>query len=214
MIALIDYGISNLRSVQKAFEHLGASVTLVDTPEMVAKAERLILPGVGAFPAGMKGLQERGLIEPIKQAARAGKPLIGICLGMQLLFDSSDEMGETQGLGLLTGHVTKIKMQEIAETQSALRISHSTLKIPHMGWNQLDLVSDHPLVRGLASGSYAYFVHSYAVYPEQRDIVLATTDYGGPFAAIVGRGNVCGLQFHPEKSQAVGLRLLENFLEM
>ena len=214
MIALIDYGISNLRSVQKAFEHLGASVTLVDTPEMVAKAERLILPGVGAFPAGMKGLQERGLIEPIKQAARAGKPLIGICLGMQLLFESSDEMGETQGLGLLTGHVTKIKMQETAEAKSALRISHSTLKIPHMGWNQLDLVSDHPLMRGLASGSYAYFVHSYAVYPERRDIVLATTDYGGPFAAIVGRGNVCGLQFHPEKSQAVGLRLLENFLEM
>jgi glutamine amidotransferase len=164
----------------------------------LAQAERLILPGVGAFPAGMRGLQERGLIEPIKQAVRDGKPLIGICLGMQLLFESSDEMGDTQGLGLLPGRVT--------------RIFGSGLKVPHMGWNQLDVVRDHPLVSDLASGSYAYFVHSYAIYPEDQDIVLATTDYGDPFASIVGRGSVCGLQFHPEKSQAVGLKLLRNFL--
>jgi imidazole glycerol-phosphate synthase subunit HisH len=200
MIALIDYGISNLRSVQKAFEHLATEVTLVDTPDRLAQADRLILPGVGAFPAGMKGLQERGLIEPIKQAAREGKPLIGICLGMQLLFDSSDEMGATAGLGLLPGKVT--------------RMAGSGLKVPHMGWNQLDVVREHPLVRELVSGSYAYFVHSYAIYPEQHDIVLATTEYGGPFASIVGRGNVCGLQFHPEKSQAVGLKLLRNFLSL
>jgi glutamine amidotransferase len=200
MIALVDYGISNLRSVQKAFEHLDTEVTLVDTPDRLAQAERLILPGVGAFPAGMKGLHERGLVEPIKQAVRAGKPVIGICLGMQLLFEASDEMGETQGLGLLPGRVT--------------RIVGSSLKVPHMGWNQLDVVHDHPLVRDLAAGSYAYFVHSYAVYPEDHNIVLATTDYGGPFASIVGRGNVCGLQFHPEKSQAIGLQLLRNFLEM
>jgi imidazole glycerol-phosphate synthase subunit HisH len=200
MIALIDYGISNLRSVQKAFEHLDTAVTLVDTPERLAQAERLILPGVGAFPAGMKGLQERGLIEPIKQAMGEGKPLIGICLGMQLLFESSDEMGETQGLGILPGKVT--------------RMAGSGLKVPHMGWNQLDVVRDHPLVRDLVSGSYAYFVHSYAIYPEDQTIVLATTEYGGPFASIVGRGNVCGLQFHPEKSQAVGLKLLRNFLSL
>lgn len=200
MIALIDYGISNLRSVQKAFEHLDMEVTLVDTPDRLAQAERLILPGVGAFPAGMKGLQERGLVESIKQAARDGKPLMGICLGMQLLFESSDEMGKTEGLGLLPGHVT--------------RMSGRGLKIPHMGWNQLDVVRDHPLVHDLVSGSYAYFVHSYAIYPEDQGIVLATTDYGTPFASIVGRGKVCGLQFHPEKSQAVGLRLLRNFLEM
>jgi glutamine amidotransferase len=200
MIALVDYGISNLRSVQKAFEHLDTEVTLVDTPDRLAQAERLILPGVGAFPAGMKGLHERGLVEPIKQAVRAGKPVIGICLGMQLLFEASDEMGETQGLGLLPGRVT--------------RIVGSSLKVPHMGWNQLDVVREHPLVRDLAAGSYAYFVHSYAVYPEDHNIVLATTDYGGPFASIVGRGNVCGLQFHPEKSQAIGLQLLRNFLEM
>jgi imidazole glycerol-phosphate synthase subunit HisH len=210
MIALIDYGISNLRSVQKAFEHLDTAVTLVDTPDRLAQADRLILPGVGAFPAGMKGLQERGLIDPIKQAARNGKPLIGICLGMQLLFESSDEMGETEGLGLLPGRVAKIKMQE----DHAPRTTQPALKIPHVGWNQLDVVRDHPLVRELVSGSYAYFVHSYAIYPEDQSIVLATTDYGGPFASIVGRGKVCGLQFHPEKSQAVGLRLLKNFLEM
>lgn len=206
MIALVDYGISNLRSVQKAFEHLGTQVTLVDAPDRLAQADRLILPGVGAFPAGMKGLQERGLSEPIKQAVRDGKPLIGICLGMQLLFESSDEMGETAGLGLLPGVVMKIKMQDAGGHP------HPALKIPHMGWNQLDVVRDHPLVRDLASGSYAYFVHSYAIYPEDQSIVLATTDYGGPFASIVGRGKVCGLQFHPEKSQVVGLKLLSNFL--
>jgi glutamine amidotransferase len=200
MIALIDYGISNLRSVQKAFEHLDTEVTLVETPDRLAQADRLILPGVGAFPAGMRGLQERGLIEPIKQAARDGKPLIGICLGMQLLFESSDEMGETAGLGLLPGRVT--------------RIVGSSLKVPHMGWNQLDVVRDHPLVRDLVSGAYAYFVHSYAIYPDDHSIVLATTDYGSPFASIAGRGQVCGLQFHPEKSQAVGLQLLKNFLEL
>ena len=205
MIALIDYGISNLRSVQKAFEHLDTEVTLVDTPDRLTQADRLILPGVGAFPAGMKGLQERGLIEPIKQAVHEGKPLIGICLGMQLLFESSDEMGETQGLALLPGKVTRLGGQS--------SVVHG-LKVPHMGWNQLDAVCEHPLVRDLVSGSYAYFVHSYAVYPEQHDIVLATTEYGGPFASIVGRNKVCGLQFHPEKSQAVGLKLLRNFLSL
>jgi imidazole glycerol-phosphate synthase subunit HisH len=205
MIALIDYGISNLRSVQKAFEHLDTAVTLVDTPDQLAQAERLILPGVGAFPAGMKGLQERGLIEPIKQAVRAGKPLIGICLGMQLLFESSDEMGETEGLNLLPGKVTRL-----GGSSSVVR----GLKVPHMGWNQLDAVREHSLVHDLVSGSYAYFVHSYAIYPEDESIVLATTDYGEPFASIVGCGSVCGLQFHPEKSQAVGLKLLRNFLKL
>ena len=218
MIALIDYGISNLRSVQKAFAHLGVDVTLIDTPDQLAQADRLILPGVGAFRAGMGGLRARGLIEPIKQAVAAGKPLIGICLGMQLLFESSDELGDNVGLGLLPGRVTKIKMQnarsEMQESDPSLLITRHSLKIPHMGWNQLDLVREHPLVNGVESGVYAYFVHSYAVYPVQRDIVIATTDYGGPFASIVGRGTICGLQFHPEKSQAVGLKLLQNFLEM
>ena len=225
MIALIDYGISNLRSVQKACEQLGVEVTLAGTPAQLAQAERLILPGVGAFRAGMDGLRVRGLIEPIQQAVCTGKPLLGICLGMQLLFDASAELGDTAGLGLLPGQVTKIKMQDAGGTRqetshSSLVTHHSSLvtrhalKIPHMGWNQLDLVRNHPLVRGLETGTYAYFVHSYAVYPEDNRIVIATTDYGGPFASIVGRGPLCGVQFHPEKSQAVGLRLLQNFLEM
>ena len=214
MIALIDYGISNLRSVQKAFAHLGVEVTLVDTPDQLLKADRLFLPGVGAFPAGMDGLRARGLIEPIQQAIRGGKPLLGICLGMQLLFESSDEMGDTHGLALLPGHVTKLKMQDAARSDSASHIPHSALKIPHMGWNQIDIVRPHPLLHGVPTGAYAYFVHSYAPYPDQSDVVLATTDYGGAFASIVGRGNVCGLQFHPEKSQAVGLQMLRNFLEM
>jgi len=228
MIALIDYGISNLRSVQKAFEHLGVEVTLVDTPDHLLKAARLILPGVGAFPAGMDGLRTRGLIEPIKRAVRDGQPLLGICLGMQLLFESSDEMGDTHGLALLPGLVTKLKMQDAwgkgygargtapdaARSDSASRIPHSALKIPHMGWNQIDIVRRHPLLRGVPTSAYAYFVHSYAPYPDQSDVVLATTDYGGPFASVVGSGNVCGLQFHPEKSQAVGLQMLKNFLEM
>ncbi len=228
MIALIDYGISNLRSVQKAFEHLGVEVALVDTPDQLHKVDRLILPGVGAFPAGMAGLRTRGLIEPIMQSAHEGKPLLGICLGMQLLFESSDEMGDTPGLGLLPGYVTKLKTQDAqgprqdvedrrqdaARSDSAFGTPQSTLKIPHMGWNQIDIVRPHPLLHHVASGAYAYFVHSYAVYPEQSDIVLATTDYGRPFASVVGSGNVCGLQFHPEKSQAVGLQMLKNFLEM
>ncbi|CAG0991384.1 glutamine amidotransferase [Anaerolineae bacterium] len=218
MIALIDYGISNLRSVQKAFAHLGVEVTLIDAPDQLAQADRLILPGVGAFRAGMDGLRSRGLIEPIRSAVAKGTPLIGICLGMQLLFESSDELGDTVGLGLLPGHVTRIKMQDASsrmqEIDHAPRTTQHVLKIPHMGWNQLDLVREHRLVTDIESGAYAYFVHSYAVYPEQRDIVIATTEYGGPFASIVGRGNICGLQFHPEKSQAVGLKLLENFLTL
>ena len=199
-VTILDYGLGNIHSIANALRACDALPTLSADPEAVAKADRLILPGVGAFPAGMKGLQERGLVEPLKQAAREGKPLIGICLGMQLLFESSDEMGKTAGLGLLPGRVT--------------RIAGNGLKVPHMGWNQLDVVRDHLLVSDLIPGSYAYFVHSYAIYPEDQTIVLATTDYGGPFASIVGRSNVCGLQFHPEKSQAVGLKLLRNFLNL
>jgi glutamine amidotransferase len=140
---------------------------------------------------------------------------------MQLLFESSDEMSDTHGLGLLSGHVTKLKMldargmeQDATRSDSAFRIPQSPLKIPHMGWNQIDIVRHHPLLRDVSPGAYAYFVHSYAVYPDRSEIVLATTDYGGPFASVVGSGSVCGLQFHPEKSQAVGLQMLRNFLEM
>jgi glutamine amidotransferase len=133
---------------------------------------------------------------------------------MQLLFESSDEMGDTHGLALLPGRVTKLKTQDAAPPDSTFRNPTFAFKIPHMGWNQIDIVRQHPLLRGVPTGAYAYFVHSYAPYPDQPEVVLATTDYGGAFASIVGRGNVCGLQFHPEKSQAVGMHMLRNFLEM
>jgi glutamine amidotransferase len=193
MIVLIDYGLGNLRSVQKAFEHLGTQITLTSDPEQVARADKLILPGVGAFSAGMAGLRQRGLIEPIKQAVRAGVPFIGICLGMQLLFDESEEVG------LLSGQVVLMQGKG--------------LQVPHMGWNQIQPVRDSLLLRGVAPGAYAYFVHSYICMPAEAGIVLATSDYGGEFASVVGAGNVWGIQFHPEKSQRTGLQVLRNFVE-
>ena len=203
MIALIDYGLGNLRSVQKAFEHLGVPVTLTQDPEQVANADKLILPGVGAFSAGMEGLRQRGLIEPIRQAVQAGAPFIGICLGMQLLFDESEEVGQgfqpENGLGLLAGRVVLLQGE--------------SLQVPHMGWNQIQPVRDSPLLRGIAPGAYAYFVHSYICEPADEETVLATTDYGPAFASVVGKSNVWGIQFHPEKSQQTGLRVLQNFIE-
>jgi glutamine amidotransferase len=203
MIALIDYGISNLRSVQKAFEHLGTEASLTSDPEAVMRADKLVLPGVGAFIAGMQGLRRRGLIEPVKQRVRAGVPLIGICLGMQLLFDESDEVepgaSPEAGLGVVPGRVVKLQGQGV--------------HIPHMGWNQLESLRESPLMRGIASGSYVYFVHSYICAPADPNRILATTDYGQDFASVVGAGNIFGIQFHPEKSQQVGLQILQNFIE-
>lgn len=198
MIALIDYGINNLRSVEKACERVGADVTLAAHPEAIARADKLILPGVGAYRAGMLALESRGLIEPIREAARRGVPLLGICLGMQLLFDESEEMELTRGLGVIPGRV--------------VRIEGEGLKVPHMGWNQLRLLAPSFLLRGVPDGAYAYFVHSYAAAPAQPEAVLATVDHGAPFPAVVASGNVFGIQFHPEKSQSVGLAILRNFL--
>ena len=202
MIALIDYGISNLRSVQKAFEHLGAQVTLTSEPGQVIRADKLILPGVGAFSAGMDGLRLRHLIEPIQQQVQAGVPLIGICLGMQLLFRESEEVAQgappEPGLGLLAGRVVRLRGEG--------------LHVPHMGWNQLHPLRDSALLRGVEPGAYAYFVHSYVCEPADANVILATTDYGQDFASVVGAGNVWGIQFHPEKSQQTGLQVLRNFI--
>lgn len=200
MIAIVDYGAGNLRSVTNSLRHVGADVYVTDDPTKLADAAKIVLPGVGAFGAGMAALRTSGFIEPILREAEAGKPLIGICLGMQYLFDESEEMGIHPGLGLLPGRVVKF-------TDAAVP------RIPHIGWNQLHLQREHPLLAGVADGDYAYFVHSYYVAPASDDVVLASTDYGLQYASIVGKDNMVGIQCHPEKSQAVGLRFLQNFVE-
>jgi len=201
MLAVIDYGAGNLRSVVHALNHLGVQdMHLVHTPQDLAGADKIILPGVGAFGAGMNQLHEQNLVQPLLDALRAGVPYLGICLGMQFLFERSDEMGDHAGLGLLPGHVTRFP---------------TTLpyKVPHMGWNQLDVQRPTPLLAGIPADTSVYFVHSYYCVPADSADVVATVDYGIPFTAVVQRDNLFGVQFHPEKSQRTGLRILSNFLE-
>ncbi len=206
MLLLIDYGIGNLRSVQKALEAVGAEVALSDDPGAIAVAKKLILPGVGAFGDGLEGLRARGMIEPLREAAGRGVPLLGICLGMQLLFEGSEESPGVRGLGLLPGTVRRFP--------PGLRDSQGMrLKVPHTGWNQIQPRRAHPLLANLEAGAYAYFNHAYYCLPAQADDVLAESDYGLRFASVVGRGAICGVQFHPEKSQAVGLQILCAFVE-
>lgn len=209
-IIIIDYGASNIRSVQKAFEHIGAKTQLTADPDIVRQAGKLVLPGVGAFGSGMDGLRRHDLPSAIHEAARRGVPFLGVCVGMQLLFDDSDEMGIHKGLGLIPGRVTRFP------TNFTIHNSQSTihhLKVPHMGWNQLESAWEHPLLQGIQPGDYAYFVHSYYCEPVEETAVLAWTDYGFPFASVVAHDNIYGLQFHPEKSQSVGLQILRNFVE-
>lgn len=203
MIVIVDYGIGNLRSVQKALERVGATAVVTPDPAALDRAQGVVLPGVGAFGDGMDHLHARQLVEPVRRQAEAGKPLLGICLGMQLLFDESEEMGCHQGLGLLPGRV--------------VRFPEGKLKVPHIGWNQLRMAEPRPemaLLEGIEDGAYAYFVHSYYPAPDEPGDLLATTGYGIEFASVVGRGTIWGAQFHPEKSQEVGLRLLGNFARM
>jgi len=198
-VAIIDYGMGNLRSVQKALETVGAGkVSVVTEPGEITQAHAVILPGVGAFGDAMRNLGQRRLIEPICEAIEEGKPFLGICLGMQLLFTESEEMGLHPGLGILEGRVRRFNIHA---------------KVPHMGWNQLHIERSSPLLRGLPSNSYAYFVHSYFVEPGDTAIVLATTDYEVTFPSVIGRGTVFAVQFHPEKSQSVGLTILRNFVQ-
>jgi imidazole glycerol-phosphate synthase subunit HisH len=198
-IVIIDYGMGNLRNVQKAFEHIGVGARISSQSDDLDRADGLILPGVGAFGDAMDNLRAADLVEPILQNAQSGKPLLGICLGLQLLFEKSTEMGEYRGLGLLPGRVVRFGVD---------------LKVPHIGWNELDITtrgSTSPLLANIPDHSYAYFVHSYHVVPADTDCVLTTTEYGIDFASIVGRGNVFGAQPHPEKSQDIGLELLRNY---
>lgn len=202
MLAVIDYGAGNLRSVLHALDYLKAEeVQLVQSPEQLTGADKIILPGVGAFGAGMQKLHEQGLVEPLKVALASGVPYLGICLGMQFLFEYSDEMGTHKGLGVLPGKVTRFP-------------ERPGLKVPHMGWNQLEPCRETMLLNALPTPSYAYFVHSYYCVPANADDVLITASYGEAFCAGVARDNIYGVQFHPEKSQRTGLKILSNFLEM
>lgn len=195
-LKIADYGMGNLRSVTKAFEHVGVRAIVSSDPGELGAAAALVLPGVGAFPEAMSEIERRGLAAPIRERAAAGVPLLGICLGMQLLFESSTEHGGAAGLGLLPGAVAPLRSPG--------------LKLPHIGWAHLHLESDSPLTDGIEEGEPFYFVHSLAARPRPEELIASAT-YGERFAAIVGRGNVLGTQFHPEKSSAAGLRMLRNF---
>jgi glutamine amidotransferase len=195
-IAIADYGIGNLGSVTKAFRLAGAQVRLTGDPGELRGADALVLPGDGAFGATMDEVERRGLVPVLRATAAAGKPLLGICIGMQLLFEESEEHGLHRGLGFLPGRVRRFEGE---------------LPVPHMGWNELHARRPHPILDGVPEGSYVYFVHSY--YCDAPDeVVIASSDYGREFAAVVGRGSVLGVQFHPEKSQQVGLRMVASFV--
>ena len=213
---MIDYGASNIRSAQKAFEYIGATVILTEDPEVVRQADKLVLPGVGAFGSGMAGLHQRHLPDAIHKAVQRGIPFLGICVGMQLMFSEGHEMGIHKGLDLLAGKVVRFpdKLTTKNEPIQPSAFSLQPLKVPHMGWNQLEPAWENPLLAGVNTGNYAYFVHSYYCDPVEATAVLAWTDYGFPFASIVAKDNLYGLQFHPEKSQSVGLRIIQNFIEM
>ncbi len=199
MVAIIDYGMGNIHSVRKAVESCGAAVSVVNDVKGVVSAEKLILPGVGAFDDAMNELNKSGLAGAILSAVEAGKPFLGICLGMQLLFNESEE-GRQKGLGILKGKVRLLKGKDI--------------KIPHIGWNQVTIRNTCSLLEGIADGAYVYFCHSYYPEPADKTVVASSTDYGLEFASMVFKGNVFGSQFHPEKSQKVGLKILKNFVEL
>jgi glutamine amidotransferase len=198
MICIVDYGMGNLRSVQKAFEKVGAEARIVSEPEEIRAAEKLVLPGVGAFADAIDVLRRRSLDQPIVESIEAGKPFLGICLGLQLLFEIGHEDGRHEGLGVLAGEVKRFELPP-------------EYKVPHMGWNQVRIRSNSPVLAGIPDNAYFYFVHSYYVAPSDPSLVALEADYGGPFCAAVARDNLFATQFHPEKSQADGLRLLANF---
>ena len=197
-IAIVDYQMGNLRSVQKAFEKVGQEAVITSDPRELLVADKVVLPGVGAFRDAIAELRRRDLVGPLGEVIASGKPFLGICLGLQLLFDVSYEDGEFEGLGLVAGEVRRFEIP-------------SEFKVPHMGWNEVQQRLTPPLVMGIDPGTHFYFVHSYFVVPKDPDVVALTADYGGDFCAAIWRDNLFATQFHPEKSQAVGLKLLDNF---
>ncbi|HXF75040.1 MAG TPA: imidazole glycerol phosphate synthase subunit HisH [Methylomirabilota bacterium] len=198
MIAIIDYGMGNLRSVQKGLERVGFEAVVTRDAGRILSARGVVLPGVGAFGACMENLGKFGLIEPIRQIVREKKPFLGICLGFQLLFSESEEFGKQRGLDLFPGKVVGFR-------------ADANLKVPHMGWNRIEKKTDSRFLEGVANGDYVYFVHSYYVVPDDESIVATTTDYGEPFVSSVATETLFACQFHPEKSQELGLRILANF---
>jgi glutamine amidotransferase len=201
MIAIIDYGMGNLRSVQKGFEKVGHQAIVTSDPAVVKAAAKVVLPGVGAFEDAIAELRRRDLVEPVRQAIESGKPFLGICLGLQLLFERSYENGEHEGLGVLKGTVVRFDIPP-------------EYSVPHMGWNQLSIQRQAPILAGLRDGTFVYFVHSYYVVPDDRDVIATETDYPRAFCSMVWRDNLFATQFHPEKSQADGLRILRNFADL
>ncbi len=205
MIAIVDYGMGNIRSVEKGFIKAGADVRITADPKVIADAKGIVLPGVGAFKDCMKNLDKLNLLDSIVKEIRKGKPYLGICLGLQILFTESEEFGICKGLDVFKGKVLKFKF----DTQKTVH----DLKIPHMGWNTVKLLKRPPIFDGIQDNSYFYFVHSYYVVPEDKDIVAGTTDYGIEFTSMVWKDNVFATQFHPEKSQELGLKILRGFKE-
>ncbi len=195
-IAIIDYGVGNLRSVEKAFAATDCEAIVSGNETDLRAAEKLVLPGVGAFGACMRALSERGFDRLVKERVREGTPLLGVCVGMQMLFEESDEFGATPGLGLLPGRVQRFTDE---------------LVVPHVGWNRIDQIRENPLFTGVTNRSFFYFVHSYYCEPADESVIAGETEYGLRYASVVAKDNICGVQFHPEKSQDAGLRLLRNF---
>lgn len=200
MVAIIDYGAGNLSSVKKALDYLGAESEITQDKEKILTASHVILPGVGSFGDAMHSMQERGLVETVKKAALSGKPFLGICLGLQLLFESSDESPDVKGLGILNGKIITIPKD-------------TGLKVPHMGWNSVSLKQNNGIFSNIEDNSYFYFVHSYYLDGADEDVIAATAEYGVTIECAVQKGNLCATQFHPEKSSKIGLKLLENFLK-
>ena len=203
MIAIVDYNMGNLASVQNAFAKLGKDTEVENDPTQFSKYDKLVLPGVGAFGDAMEHLRERDMINAIREFAATDKPMLGICLGMQLLFESSEEFGEHEGLGLIKGHVKAFNEKKFSEP----------LKVPHMGWNRM-FTTEHPLFEGLDENHYLYFVHTFHVTCENADDIIGETDYGYRFTSAVAHNNIMGIQPHPEKSHENGLKILENFIKL
>lgn len=204
MIVIVDYGMGNLRSVEKAFERCGFHVRVTDSPQEVVHAEKLVLPGVGAFQDAMDGLRQRGLIEPVIQGIRSGKPFLGICLGLQLLFSKGYEDGEHEGLNIISGKVVRFAFPGGG--------TNGKLKVPHIGWNQIGFRKERiPILDNVPSNAYMYFVHSYYVCPDDENVIATETEYGVRFTSMIWYKNIFATQFHPEKSQEHGLMILKNF---